>query len=73
MGPPFVDLASLSENERIEILARHCQAGERVAFFVETNKKADRYMRKLGRRVREIKRSKTENGLVIVQIGPVLQ
>lgn len=71
-GPPkaFVDLYSLPEAQRIEVLRNSVKQGLTVAFMVETNKKADRYLKKLGSDVRVEARVKDPNGIIIVRIGP---
>lgn len=45
--PPHFDLANLPEDERIDIIGRAAEAGARVAFIVEDEEKANRYLVKL--------------------------
>jgi hypothetical protein len=74
MTPPIVDLARLSENDRIALLLRHVAQGQTVAFIVETDEKADRYVRKLGPGVRVVWRGPgLARGTIMVKIGPTLQ
>ena len=44
----FADLADLPEDERIAAIAKVAESGETVGFVVENDKKADRYVKKLG-------------------------
>lgn len=46
----FSDLADLPEDERIAIIGRTAEGGQRVAFIVEDHAKADRYIEKLTKR-----------------------
>lgn len=68
----FADLADLPEDERIRLIAEAAQAGQIVGFFVDDDMKADRYIRKLGTRVRVIERKADVlvNGTVFVKVGP---
>lgn len=45
--PVYADLFTLSEQERIAVIGTRAMLGEVVVFIVETNQKADRYMRQL--------------------------
>lgn len=45
--PLYADLADLPEDERINIIGRTAESGKRVAFIVENDTKADRYIEKL--------------------------
>lgn len=48
MPPKFVDLGDLEENKRIEMIGHRAMAhNEKVAFIVEDDAKATRYMAKL--------------------------
>lgn len=48
MSQPFyADLADLPEDERVAIIGQQAAHGKRVAFIVEDEEKADRYIRKL--------------------------
>jgi hypothetical protein len=68
----FADLADLPEDERIAIIAETAQT-QIVGFFVDDDAKADRYIRKLGTRVRVIERRPNflVKGTVFVKVGPV--
>lgn len=46
----FSDLADLPEDERIAIIGRTAEGGKRVAFVVEDDEKANRYIEKLTKR-----------------------
>ena len=46
----FSDLADLPEDERVAIIGRTAESGNRVAFIVEDDAKAHRYMTKLTQR-----------------------
>ena len=46
----YADLADLPEDERIAIIGRTAESGKRVAFVVEDDAKANRYMTKLAAR-----------------------
>lgn len=48
----YADLADLSEDDRIAIIGRTAESGERVGFVVEDHAKADRYIEKLTKRFR---------------------
>lgn len=67
----FADLADLPEDDRIRIIAETAQT-QIVGFFVDDDKKADRYIRKLGNRVRLIERKSDVlvKGTVFVKVGP---
>lgn len=45
--PPFQDMAGKPESVRIDVITAHVRAGQRVAFYVEDDAKADRYLEKL--------------------------
>lgn len=45
--PPFIDAFSLAEDERCRVIGEQAASGKVVAFIVEDNEKADRYMRKV--------------------------
>jgi hypothetical protein len=68
----FADLAGLPEDDRIRIIAEAVEAGQVVGFFVDDDAKADRYIRKLGTRVRVIERKANVlvKGTVFVKVGP---
>jgi hypothetical protein len=68
----FADLADLPEDDRIRIIAEAVEAGQVVGFFVDDDPKADRYIRKLGARVRVIERKANVlvKGTVFVKVGP---
>lgn len=67
----YADLADLPEDERIAIIAETAQT-QIVGFFVDDDAKADRYIRKLGDRVRVLERKPNVlvNGTVFVRVGP---
>jgi hypothetical protein len=46
----YADLADLPEDDRIGIIGRTAESGKRVAFIVEDDAKADRYIEKLTKR-----------------------
>ena len=72
--PFYADLANLPEDERIAIIGREAAAGKKVAFVVENDAKADRYIRKLllDFEVRIIDRGAGPvKGLIYVKVGPV--
>jgi len=67
----YADLGDLPEDERIEVLAQTAQSAV-VGFVVEDNAKADRYLLKLGPRVRLIGRGPGPvANTVLVRIGPL--
>jgi uncharacterized membrane protein len=45
--PVFMDLFRLTEDERIKMIADHVKMGKAIAFVVENDAKADRYLEKL--------------------------
>lgn len=45
--PPYLDLADLPENDRITAIGNMAMTGKVVAFIVEDDEKADRYLTKL--------------------------
>lgn len=67
----FADIADLPEDDRIAIIAETAQT-QIVGFFVDDNAKADRYIQKLGNRVRLIERKSDllVKGTVFVKVGP---
>lgn len=67
----FADLADLPEDDRIAIIAKTAQT-QIIGFFVDDDAKADRYIRKLGDRVRVIERRSDVlvKGTVFVKVGP---
>lgn len=71
--PAFADLADLPEEERIAIIGKSAESGKRVAFVVDDNAKADRYIRKLllDFNVRVLERgSGPVKNTVYVKVGP---
>lgn len=57
MAEGFADLADLGEDERIEIVVTFVNRTKKTAgVIVEDDAKADRYLRKMGDRVRLIRR-----------------
>lgn len=46
----YADLADLPEDDRVDIIGRTAEGGQKVAFVVEDDLKADRYIRKLSAR-----------------------
>ena len=86
MLPPFVDIASLTEDERITMIGRSvmeapatsADAPIMVAFVVEDEEKARRYTQKLteqfpGIRVIDQKKNCPAKGLITVRIGSPLR
>lgn len=69
----YSDLGDLDEDDRIQIIADTAGTGATVGFVVEDDRKADRYVRKLGTyRVRVIDRGPGPvPGSVLVRVGPV--
>lgn len=67
----YADLADLPEDERIAIIAATAQT-QIVGFFVDDDVKADRYIRKLGDRVRVLERKADVlvKGTVFIKVGP---
>lgn len=51
-NPSYADLADIPEDERIEAIGRTAEHRHSVAFIVEDNEKADRYIAKLTSRFR---------------------
>lgn len=69
----YADLADLSEDERVAVMGREAESGKTIAFVVENEEKADRYIRKLllDFKVRVIDRGKGPvKGLTYVKVGP---
>ena len=68
----FADLADLSEDDRIAIIAKTAAAGVIVGFVVDDEPKADRYIAKLSAYpVRVIDRGPGPVfGTVLVRVGP---
>ncbi len=70
--PTYVDLGDLREDQRVQQIGHQAMAHDKkVAFVVETNDKADRYMRKLQTRfpgIVEISRGRLAEGLVYVKV-----
>lgn len=60
----YSDLASLPEDERIEIIGKACRAGKRTAVFLERNlpDKIDRYIKKLSERYPDVELVDRQNG-----------
>lgn len=48
----YADLASLPENDRIRIMGELAEQGQLIAFFVDSDHAADRYVSKLTERYR---------------------
>jgi hypothetical protein len=72
-GPFYADLADLPEDERVAIIGKQAEAGKRVAFVVEDDAKAERYIRKLllDFKVKIVGRgSGPVKGTVYVKVGP---
>lgn len=67
----FADIADLPEDDRIALIAATA-ATQIVGFFVDDDVKADRYIKKLGKRVRLIERKSNlpVEGAVFVKVGP---
>ena len=73
MAEGFADLADLPEDDRIEIIGRTAEAGKKVAFVVDDDEKADRYVRKLIERhaVRVLSRGPGPVKSTVVTVGPI--
>lgn len=81
----YVDMYRLEENSRIKMIGEAALAGPGnsasqpavIGFIVETNEKADRYLRKLKKRfptIRVIDRHPGPTpGTIIVRVGPPLR
>lgn len=52
--PRYADLADLPENKRIQIIGERAMKGEVIAFVVEDDRKADRYLKKIANRFPKI-------------------
>lgn len=74
--PPYLDLYSLSEDERIGMIGhRAIDHRETVAFIVENDFKADRYIRKLKANfptIEVVERFPIES-CIGVKVGPPVQ
>lgn len=70
MATPYYDLAALSESDRLDIIGKTAEAGNRVAFFVDDDEKADRYIQKLKARfkVTVADRGPGPDGCVVVTV-----
>lgn len=68
----FADLADLPEDERIRLIAGTAAHGHMVAFIVDDDAKADRYVTKLAKYpVRIINREPGPvKGTIAVRVGP---
>lgn len=67
----FADLADLSEDDRIRIIGETAERRHSVAFVVEDDEKADRYITKLAERFRVVVVSRSAGpvaGTVAVKI-----
>ena len=73
MSAKYADLGSLEEDKRIEIIGATAALGKTVAFIVENDAKADRYIKKLATRypsVAVLQRFKGPvKGTVAVKVG----
>jgi hypothetical protein len=74
-GPKaFVDLHSLSEDDRIEMIVATVDAGNVCGIFVDDAEAADRYVRKMGDRVKVIDRiagmMAKAPGVIFLRVGP---
>ena len=70
----FADIADLPEDERVSIIGRYAESGIVIAFIVDDDEKADRYIRKLRQRhkVRVISRGPGPVAQsVAVRVGPL--
>lgn len=74
--PPYLDLASLPEDEHISLIGhRAVDHKETVAFIVEDDFKADRYIRKLKNKyplIRVVERFPIESSIG-VKVGPPVE
>jgi len=70
----YADLADLPEDERIDIIGRTAAGGQIVGFFVDDQKKAARYIKKLlanhAIRVLDVKQDAVVKNTVMVRVGP---
>lgn len=73
MADSIIDLHALDEDQRIDLMAGEVRKGLRISFIVETNAKADRYMRKIRSKAPgavEVERHRMGGGIaVVVQRG----
>lgn len=70
----YADLGDLPEDDRITIIGQTAEAGNITGFVVETNAKADRYIKKLKARysVNILDRGPGPvKGTILVRVGPV--
>lgn len=73
--PGFSDIADLPENKRIELIGAHANVpGKIIAFIVEDDAKADRYVKKIRNRypnVIELDRHPNVpiDGVITVRVG----
>lgn len=70
--PLFVDCHALTEDQRIELIAKAAVAGQIVNFIVEDHEKADRYVSKLVVKypVKVFERFNGPANTVCVKVGP---
>lgn len=73
-GPFYADLGDLSEDTRVNMIGATATAGKIVAFIVEDDVKADRYLKKMrqhGYDIRVVERGKGPvKNTVFVKVGP---
>ena len=75
MSPAYADLADVPEATRIAIIRRYLAVGKTVAFIVDNDAKADRYLRQLedtGAQVLD-RGPGPVRSTVFVKLGPRLQ
>lgn len=70
----YADVADMPEDQRILVIGNMAMAGKVVAFIVEDDEKADRYMRKLREKfpkLVEVDRlpNVPVNGVVSIEVG----
>jgi hypothetical protein len=67
----YIDAFNLTEDQRCRLIAERVTAGEVVGFMVETDAKADRYMRRIKKiepRATETFRGPAVEGVILVKL-----
>ena len=71
---PYLDLANLEEDKRIDMIGhRAIDHKEVVGFFVDDEQKAERYIRKLQEKfpgITVLDKQESVAGTVLVRVGP---
>lgn len=75
MSPAYADLANLPEATRIAVIRSYLAAGKTVAFIVDNDEKADRYLRQLEDTGAQIldRGPGPVRSTIFVKLGPRLQ